>query len=526
MPPITRRAALAASAAALAAPGFAQPAASRVLRFVPHANLTSLDPVWTTAYVTRNHGYLVYDTLFAMAEDLTVQPQMAEGHTVEDDGLRWTITLRDGLRFHDGEPVRAQDAAASIRRWGRRDALGQSMMEAVGEVAALDDRRLVIRLRRPFPMVVDALGKRPMFVLPERLAATDAFTQVNDATGSGPFRFVPGEWVPGAQAVYARFEGYVPRQAPANGLAGGKVARLDRVEWRIMPDPATVAAALQAREIDWWEIAASDLLPLLARNRGIVIERIDPFGSIALLRPNHLQPPFNNPAFRRALWPALDQADFMTAVIGTDRSRWHDGVGFFTPDTALANGAGLEAVTGPRSLDAAKRAIEASGYRGERLVFLHTTDLPSHDAMGHVTADLFRRLGLNLDAISTDWGTVVQRRARREPVEQGGWSAFVSNTAGAECLGPATNPWLRANGTRASFGWPDSPGMEAARNAWFDAPDLAAQRRCAEDFQRAAFQDVPFYPLGQFHQPAAWRRGITGQIRSHIPVLWNVAKTR
>jgi peptide/nickel transport system substrate-binding protein len=520
---ITRRATLAGAAGALAAPAKAQSA--RLLRFVPHANLTSLDPVWTTAWITRNHSYLVYDTLYSIGEDLQPKPQMAEGHVWSNDGLTLTVTLREGLRFHDNEPVRARDVVASFTRWARRDSFGQLAAAALGEVRALDDRRVEWRFTRRFPLILDAMAKvAPMFVMPERHANTDPFTQITEAIGSGPYRFNRAEWVPGSRSVYERNAAYVPRQEAANMLAGGKVAHFDRIEWRIMPDPATVAAALQSGEVDWWENPTFDLIPLLARNRQVQVEQMEVFGSVSTMRPNHLQPPFNNPAFRRAILLALSQSDVMTAVAGTDRNRWHTPMGYFTPGTPLASDAGMEPLTGPRSVDAARRAIEASGYRGERLVFLHATDIPTLDAACHVVADLFRRLGLNLDHVSTDWGTVVQRRARRDPVEAGGWSAFVTNISGADGLMPATHSLLRANGTSAWFGWPDSPAIEQGIRSWFDAPTPEARNALGRTIQEAAFNDLPYYPMGTFRQPYAFRRDVTGIVRSAIPVLWNARK--
>jgi len=511
-------------AGALAAPSAAQPA--RLLRFVPHANLTSLDPVWTTAWITRNHSYLVYDTLYSIGEDLQPQPQMAAGHSWDNDGLVLTVTLRDGLRFHDNEPVRAQDVVASFNRWARRDSFGQLAVAALGEVRALDDRRVQWRFTRRFPLILDAMAKiAPMFVMPERHANMDAFTQITEAVGSGPFRFVRNEWVPGSRSVYERNVAYQPRPEPAQMLAGGKVAHFDRIEWRIMPDPATVAAALQSGEIDWWENPTFDLIPLLARNRQVQVQQVEVFGSVSTLRPNHLQPPFNNPAFRRAILLALSQSDVMTAVAGTDSTRWQVPMGFFTPGTPMASDAGMEPLAGPRSIDAARRAIEASGYRGERLVFLHATDIPTLDSACHVVADLFRRLGVNLDHVSTDWGTVVQRRARRDPAEAGGWSAFVTNISGADGLMPATHSLLRANGTGAWFGWPESPRIEQGIQSWFDAPDATARAALGREIQAAAFQDLPYFPMGTFRQPYAFRRDITGLVRSGVPVLWGARRS-
>lgn len=518
---VSRRSLIATPLAALAHPAMAQ--RGSVLRFVPHANLTVIDPIWTSAYVTRNHAYLVYDTLYSIGADLVPRPQMADGHVVDSDGLRWTITLRDGLRFHDGEPVLARDCVASLRRWMSRDAFGQTLESYTDAVTAQDDRRIVFRLKRPFALLPDALARvSGAFVMPERLARTDAFTQVRDATGSGPFRFVPDEWVPGASAAYARFDGYVPRAEAPDMLAGGKRAHVRRVEWRIMPDAGTAATALQAGEVDWVEAPSFDLLALLQRHRRVTVRQIETFGNISMMRPNQLHPPFNNPAFRRALWPAIDQADVMTAVSGTDRARWRDGIGFFTPDTPMASDAGMAAITAPRSLDAAKRAIEASGYAGEKLVLIAPTDLVTIDAMSHVVSDALRRVGVNVEHAATDWGTVVQRRANRGPVEQGGWSAFCTNVAAMDCISPATHTLLRGHGDRAWFGWPSSGDIEAARLAWIDAADDGTRRRIAADMQHFAFRDVPYYPLGRYWQPAAYRTGLDGFVASPVPVFWNV----
>jgi peptide/nickel transport system substrate-binding protein len=362
----------ATAAGSLCRPAIAQGGA-RPLRFVPHAPLTVLDPVWATAFVSRNHGYMVYDTLYGLGGDLQPRPQMAEGHLVEDDGLAWTITLRPGPRFHDGEPVRAADCAASLRRWGGRDTLGQTLFALTDELLVLDDRRLRFRLRRPFPLLPRALAKATPsvpFIMPERIAATDLTQQVREVIGSGPYRFVESEWQPGARAVYARFDGYEPRQEAADMLAGGKRALVGRVEWTPMPDPATAAAALQTGEVDWWEQAAADLVPALRRRRGIAIDRLDPFGNLAILRVNHLHPPFDDAVVRRALLPAIVQSDFVQAVVGQDRALWRDEVGFFTPDTPSASVASMNALSSTRDAGAARRGLEAAGRLGARTVLL------------------------------------------------------------------------------------------------------------------------------------------------------------
>jgi peptide/nickel transport system substrate-binding protein len=524
MPTLPRRPLLGAAIAAPFAHTHAQ--AARTLRFVPQTDVTVLDPLWSTAFVSRNHAYLVYDTLYGLDANFQPQPQMAEGHVVEDGGLTWTITLRPGLRFHDGEPVRAVDAVASIRRWGARDAFGQALLAATAELEALDDRRLRFRLRKPFPLLPAALGKTTVtvpFIMPERLARTDAATQVTEIVGSGPYRLVPGERVPGARTVYARFDGYTPREGAPSFTAGGKVTHFDRVEWVVMPDAATAAAALQAGEVDWWEQAVTDLLPLLRRNAQIQVSTLETAGFIGFLRFNHLQPPFNSPAIRRAFLGAINQADFMQAIVGNNPDLWRQNVGVFTPGTPLANDEGLAPLTGPRDLDRVRRELAAAGYSGQRVAMLVPTDLPFIRAMSEVCADMMRRVGINLDYQALDWGTVLQRRTSREPVERAGWSCFVTFGGGLDFASPAGHLGLRGNGTNGWIGWPDSPELERLRDAWFDAPDLAAQQAIGRRIQGQAMQDIPMIPLGQYFLATAHRRNLTGMLTG-LPMFWNIRR--
>jgi peptide/nickel transport system substrate-binding protein len=164
--------------------------------------------------------------------------------------------------------------------------------------------------------------------------------------GSGPFRFKKDEWVQRSLRVYERFDGYKPREdGSADGTSGPKVVHFDRVEWHVIADPATSAAALRRGEMDWWAYPVPDLLPLLRQDTKIMTEEYAG-GFCSCLRPNHLFPPFDNPAVRRALMAALDQAEFMTAVYGPDRSSWRVPVGFFTPDSPMASDVGLAAAHG------------------------------------------------------------------------------------------------------------------------------------------------------------------------------------
>ncbi len=390
-----RRGVLAAAGAMLASPRLGRGAERRVLRFVPQADLAVLDPVWTTAYQSRDHAFLVFDTLFGQDAEFAPRLQMLEAATTEAAGLVWRLLLRPGLVFHDGTPVLARDCVASIRRWGTRDGFGQALLAATDDLSTGDDRTVVFRLKRPFPLLPDALGKTApsaCVIMPERLAQADAFTQVGEMVGSGPYRYLADERVPGARVAYARFDGYVPR---ADGVpsrtAGPKRASFDRVEWHIIPDAATASAALQRGEVDWWLAANTDLLPPLRADRRLVVKTQDPSGIIATMRFNQLHPPFDNPAIRRAVLGAVTQSDHMEAVSGPDRALWTDGVGYFCPGTPLASDAGMESLTRPRDLARSRRELEAAGYRGERVMLMMPTDIPSVAALAEVTADLFRR---------------------------------------------------------------------------------------------------------------------------------------
>ncbi|HZF77373.1 MAG TPA: ABC transporter substrate-binding protein [Acetobacteraceae bacterium] len=530
-----RRQLLTAAGAAAAAGTLPGPAlgqgtggAARVLKFIPQADLAVLDPIITTAYVTRHHGYMIWDTLYGYDADYRPQPQMVEGHTIEDDGRRVTMRLREGLRFHDGEPVRARDCVASIRRWAARDALGQVMMANTDELSAPDDRTILFRMKRGFPLMFEALGKpaTPVcFMMPERLASQDPNQPLRgDMIGSGPFRFAANERVSGARIVYTRFEGYTPRaDGTPSWTAGPKRVHFDRVEWHVTPDPATASAALQNGEMDWWEQPTGDLQPVLRRNRNVVLEIQDPTGLMALCRFNHLHPPFNNPAIRRALLGAVNQADYMTAVIGTDRSLWREGVGFFPPGTPMASDAGLGAVTSSPDMEKVRRDLAAAGYNGERVTIIAASDFPSLNALAQVGQDMFRRAGMNVEYVSTDWGTVVQRRASREPAERGGWSVFFTFFAGVDMFNPGVHQSLRGHGQQAWFGWPTIPRIEELRQAWFEASDQAAQAAIARQIQEVAFREVPYLPLGQYFQATAYRRGITGVLKG-LPLFWNVQR--
>jgi peptide/nickel transport system substrate-binding protein len=529
---MNRRQFLAAAAAlpglSLAAPRLASAQArARVLKYAPSTDLSVLDPMFTTAFVTRNHACMVYDTLYGVDEAQRPQPQMAEGHVIENDGKTWRITLRKGLRFHDGEPVLARDAAASLKRWASRDPYGVTLMERVDELSASSDRELVFRLKRPFPHLPDVLGKpTPCLpaIMPERLANTPSTTQVSEIVGSGPFRFMANERISGALAVYQRFEDYVPRSSGTTSfLAGPKIAHFDRVEWHTQPDAGTAASALQTGEIDWWEQPLADLLPVLKSNPNIKTDILQTDGYLAVMRFNHMVPPFDRPEMRRALFAGIQQSDYMMAVAGEDKSRWRDGVGYFLPDSPMASKVGMEALTSPRSISAVKEALKKAGYNGERVVMLSSVDSVLTHPLGEVGAAYLREAGLNIDFQTQDWGSIWGRLQSRKPVDQGGWNIHCNYTAGLSASNPAAYSYMRGTGTSALFGWPTSPKIEALRDAWLDASDLAEQQRICRDIQAQAFDEVPFIPLGLFYQATAYRKDLVDMPKG-LPLFYGVRR--
>jgi peptide/nickel transport system substrate-binding protein len=515
---------IAAGTAVLAAPRIA-PGQVKTLTYIPQADLTILDPIWTTATISTIHGYLVFDMLYGTDETGKIHPQMAAGHTVEDDGLTWRFSLREGLKFHDGEPVLARDVVASLKRWGERDTFGQTLMQATAELTAPSDRQVVFRLRKRFPLLAHALGKTTgnmPCIMPERLALTDANKQVTEMVGSGPYRFVAAERLVGSQVVYEKFRDYVPSPVgPPSYSAGPKIANFDRVRWTVIPDTSTAAGALQSGQVDWWEQPTPDLIPTLRRNRNLRVQVTDPAGQIGIMRFNFLHPPFDKPAVRRAVLPAINQREFMEAFAGEDKEFWQDGVGIFTKGSPLASDAGVEVMAG--NVEAARKALASSGYQGERIIVLAPADQPRIYAMSLVGADVLRRIGFAVDLQSLDWGTVVQRRASKQPPDKGGWNVFLTFFTGANPASPPGHLGLRGNGDKAWFGWPTSPQLEKLRADWFDAEDLADQQRICREIQLQAWQDVPFIPLGQYVQPTAYRGNLV-DIRRGFPQFYGLRR--
>ncbi len=522
---------LAAAAAAFSmmgapAPATAQTAPQGTLRVVLINPLASLDPVVSTAAFVRNHGFFVYDQLFGLDTQGNAKPQMVDRHEVSADGMTHRLTLRDGLAFHDGQPVRAADAVASIRRWGQRDIAGRVLMAATASLDVVDDKTFTLVLNRPFGLVPEALARSTasaLFIMPERIASTPATTPISDATGSGPFIFRQQEFLPGERAVYVRNPAYRPRSEPADGLAGGKVVQLERVEWLGISDPATAAAALQSGEIDFIEQPTPDVLPVLQRNRNIRTYALNPVGFMAWLRPNSTVPPFNDPRARQALLYLINQQENLQAIGVAPSEQVPYCPAFFFCGTPLESDAGAQ---GLREINVARarELLQQAGYSGQRVVFLNATDSPINNAVTLTMAENMRRAGLNMDVVAMDWATLTQRRNRREPADQGGWNLFVTVANVLDGQNPLVNLYLAATCDAAPAGWPCDAELERLRAAWWSESDPAKRQQILTQVQARAAEVLPYINAGQFRTLAAYRANIEGLRPTTIPVFWGVTK--
>ena len=498
-------------------------AEAKVIRAVPIGDLKVLDPIWTTAYITRNHGYLVWDTLFALDAQNRPQPQMVESWHASNDGLTYEFTLRPGLLWHDGKPVRAADCVASVRRWGAKDGMGRALLAATASIDALDDRSFRLVLKRPVGFVIDALGKidsNVPFMMPERLANTDPNTQITQPIGSGPFRFMQDEWVAGSKVVYERFAGYVPRSEPPSQAAGGKVAKVDRVELLYMPDASVAANALIKGELDLLESPAPDLIGLLKSSKDVVVRPNDPLGYALFMVLNHLQPPFDNAAARSALAMAVDQAAFMEATVG-DRTPWQKCVAMFGCGTAEASDAGGAAIGG----DVTKaRAQFMANYDGRPVVVMDPADNATLHPGALIAADTLRQLGAKVDVQAMDWSTLTQRRTSKKPPSEGGWNVFVTNATVTGIANPLLNTFARNCGD-AWYGWPCDERIAQLTDAWAMETDATKRHAITEELQRRHLELVTYVPLGQYQSVIAARKNLTGIIGGPALFYWNVDKT-
>jgi len=510
----------------LGRPTLAQKNAAKTLKIIHNGNLSSLDPIWTTAPPTKDYGFLVFDQLLAVDSKYVPHPQMAEGWTVEDDGKTYVLSLREGLKFHDNEPVRSADCIASIQRWGARDGFGQLMMRFVDGFEAVDDRKFKIKLKKPFALLPAALGKSnssQCFIMPERMAKVDPMKQVTETIGSGPYRFLKEEFVSGAKAAWAKFDGYIPRKEPVDSIAGGRIPAVDRIEWSFISDPSTAMAALVAGEQDYWDAPTLDLVQVMKADPNIVVSPRNPTGSYYMLQLNHTQAPFNNPKVRQALAMAIDQENFLKASV-SDPALMKPVYSYYGSDSPYFSEQGAN-VLKVKSLDKAKAALKESGYAGEKVVILGVMESPILAAMAQVTEDLMRRMGMNVELVAMDFATMAQRRTSKEPADKGGWGCFVTVWTGSDIVNPAVHQMLRAGGPTAWFGWPTDPEMEKLRDQWAEATTDDEQKKFAVALQVEAFKTLPYIPLGSLVALVAYRKNLTGVWPCPVQAYWNIGKS-
>ena len=514
------------AAAACAAIAMSGPAAAqkKTIRSVPIGSLKIVDPIWTTAYITRNHAYMVWDTLFALDANNVPQPQMVDSWTVSDDKLTYTFKLRQGLKWHDNAPVRAVDCVASVKRWAAKDGMGRALWEFVAGIEAVDDNTFKLVLKQPVGFVLEALGKidsNVPFMMPERIANTDPNTQITEVVGSGPFRFVKEEFVPGSKVVYEKFEGYVPRKEPASQAAGGKVVKVDRVESTYLPDAAVATAALAKGELDLLESPSDDLMRTVEKNPDIVIEPNDPLGYQLFVVINHLHPPFDKKEARQALMWGIKQTDYLAAII-SDPKRYNACPAVFGCGGASESRLGAEALAGFDPAKA-KAMLTGSGYDGRPLIVMDPADNSILHPAALVTAQTLRRMGATVDLQAMDWSTLTQRRASKDPPGQVGWSLFVTNATLTGIGNPLLHTYVK-NCEQAWYGWPCDRKIVELTRQWALETDASKRKQITDELQKAHMDNVSYIPLGQYRSIIAYRKELTGLIRAPALFYWNIEK--
>jgi peptide/nickel transport system substrate-binding protein len=520
-----------ATATLVAAPAIARaqaaPPKTKTLRAVMQGDLRSLDPIWTTANITAYHGALIYDTLFSLDAKDKPQPQMVESFAPSDDQLSWTFKLRDGLKFHDGSAVTAADCVASIRRWAVRDGAGQHMFLRVKDTSVKDDKTFAVSLKERYPLILDAFAKSGtpiLFIMRKKDAETDPMQQVAEHIGSGPFIFNQNETKMGASYVYDRNPNYVPRAEPSSGLAGGKVAKVERVVWDNMADEQTAMAALQAGEIDFMELPPLDLIEQLESDKNIKVEVLNKTGNVGFMRLNFLHPPFNNQKARQAMLYVINQPDIMKSTFGSGKY-WRTVSSLFGGGTPMENDENTGWFKEAPNIAKATQLFKEAGYDGRPVTMLQATNFAFMNNAPQLVAQWLRQAGVNAELAASDWGGVITRRAVREPPEKGGWNTFTTYASAASMGNPITYIGDAANGDKAWFGWPSNELNETLRDKWAKA-DPEDRLAVAKEMQKNAWDFVPAVYLGQWTQPAAWRTNVKGMIGvPEVIPFWNVEKT-
>ncbi|MER9294760.1 ABC transporter substrate-binding protein [Mesorhizobium sp. M0510] len=520
-----------AAGAALSSPSILRAQTTRsdaqTVRFAT-GDLTVFDPIFTTTDPTQAHGLAIYDTLFALDSGLKPQPQMVAKWGVSDDKKTYTFELRDGLSWHDGTPVTAADCVASIRRWGQAATGGQLLMERAQDISNKDDKSFTITLKEPLGILIDMLGgiAAPVpFIMREKDARLPATEQVTANIGSGPFKFNEGLSKPGASYTYDKNENYVPRSEPSDGLAGGKIVKVDRVVWNVIADQQTALAALQAGEVDLQINPPADLFSVIENDSDLALQVLNKSGNDLCLRMNHLQKPFDNVKARQAILHLIDQEAFLR-VMAPDPRFGRPVTSIFGNSTPYSNDENTGWFKKGGDPEKAKQLFKEAGYAGEKVVILDPTSWAQAHAASQLLAATLQKIGVNAELAPSDWGGVVARRGNKGPVDSGGWSIFITDDPDYGQGDPISAVFPNASGEKAWFGWPKSDEYEALRAKWPDVASLEERKALARQMQRVWWDFVGDVRLGQIVSPIARRKKLTGLIE--VPVIffpmWNMQK--
>jgi len=494
------------------------------IRAVMHSDLRVTDPIITTAHITRNHAYMIYDVLVAKDSSFNVRPQMADW-TISDDGTIYSFTLRDGLKFHDGAPVTARDAVASLRRWAVRNPGGQMIMDETISLEAQDEKNFVWSLKRPFGPLLDTLAYSPImpFIMPEAVANTPPDQPINSFIGSGPFKMVVEEFQPGIGATYVKNEDYVPRDEPPDDMAGGKVVHIDKVRWVSMPDQQTVINALASGEIDYVELVPPDLLSLVEDNDDVIIQKRAPLNAQTIGRMNFKHPPFDNQKIRQAALYALYQEPILVNMMALPE--YYDLCGaIFGCGTPFSSEAGAETLLERGDVEKAKALLAEAGYDNTPIVLMQPTDVASLTAQPIVAAQLLRAAGFNIDLQPMDWQTLVSRRVSMAPPAEGGWNLFFTNWDAPDIASPLTSVMLNGRGDQGWFGWPVDETLESLKQDYVNTKSDEERVQVAAKIQAHVLDFVIYVPLGEYQFPEGRRKNIKGGIATNVPVFWNMTK--